>query len=95
MSDTCCTYVSLTADKDPDETSTNFYELHRKVVAEAFWTAEVEAELREWSEVGYLFTTAATRENIMDVIDAERATKSYAHNLCSEACQKRGMYKHK
>ena len=66
--------------------------MHRKTIAEAFWTAEVEAELRERSDIGHLFTSVVTREKIMDTVDSERATKPYAHNLCSEACQKRGKH---
>ena len=41
------------------------FELHHKAVVEAFWTAEMESELRERGEVGHAFASAS-REAFMD-----------------------------
>lgn len=70
--------------------SIGVFELHRKTVAEAFWTAEVESELRERADVGHTFTSAASREQFMDVADKQRALQPYPHDICSDECRKRG-----
>ena len=77
-------------DLESDEYLSENLELNRKKVAEAFWTAEVESELRERHDIGYLFTTMAAQDKYMDVIDAERAYTTYQHHSCSESCRKRG-----
>ena len=65
--------------------------MHRKTVAEAFWNAETEAELREKDEIDYIFSTVNSRETLMDKIDEERAGNIYPHIDCTEDCKKRGM----
>ena len=63
-------------------------QLHRKHVSEAFWNAEVEAEVRE-HEIGYKFTEKADREAFMDMVDKKRAANPYPHENCSEECKKK------
>ena len=67
------------------------HELHRKLVAEAFWTAECEAELRESRKVDYHFKCVGDREELMNTIDKERANTTYSHFDCSEECKRRGI----
>ena len=66
------------------------HELHRKLVAEAFWTAECEAELRESNKIDHYFKCVGAREELMDTTDKERANTTYSHLECSEECRKRG-----
>lgn len=44
------------------------HELHHKLVAEAFWTAECEAELRESRKVDYYFRCVGDREELINTI---------------------------
>ncbi len=74
-----------------DYDSNLLYELHRKSVAEAFWNAECEAELREANNINYKFS-GGTREHLMAEIDQKRASLTYPHSDCSEECRKRGKY---
>lgn len=66
------------------------HELHRKLVAEEFWTAEYEAELRESNKIDHRFKCVRDREELMDSIDKERANTTYSHSECSKECKKRG-----
>ena len=59
-------------------------------MAEAFWTAECEAELRESNKIDHHFKRVGDREELMDNIDKERANTTYSHFECSEECKKRG-----
>ena len=83
---------SSTIKKNTDDTTTESlpHELHRKLVAEAFWTAECEAELRESNKLDYCFKRVEDRKELMDAIDKERAISTYAHTECSGECKKRG-----
>ena len=67
--------------------------MHRKSLAEAFWNAEIEDELRETGEVGYIFSSLDSREKLMDNIDRKRAKQPYVHSECTEECKKRGTYR--
>ena len=67
------------------------HELSRKIVAEAFWNAEIEAELREKNCIGHRFMSSTSREELMMKIDEERSSSCYAHMECSEGCKSRGM----
>ena len=58
-------------------------------MAEAFWNAEVEHELRT-SDVKFKFTEKTDREVFMDAVDRGRANNPYAHTNCSEESRKRG-----
>ena len=58
-------------------------------MAEAFWNAEVEHELRT-GDVKFKFTEKTDREAFMDAVDRGRANNPYAHTNCSEECRKRG-----
>jgi len=69
--------------------SIGVFELHCKAVAEAFWTAEVESELREKDEVGHRFISAVSQEEFMDLVDKERALLPYPRHF-SDECRKRG-----
>lgn len=66
--------------------------LSRKTVAEAFWNRELENELRsrEWTD--RLFVHARSREELMMIIDKERASTVYPHEQCSHECKQRGMF---
>ena len=70
------------------------HELSRKIIAEAFWTAEVEAELRETNRIGHLFHSSSSREELMLKFDKERSSSCYNHLECSEACKSRGILVH-
>lgn len=64
--------------------------LSRKTVAEAFWNAELEDELRKRGCVGKLFKTSGDREKYMREIDLMRAGSIYPHDVCPEECKQRG-----
>ena len=66
------------------------FRLTRKHVAEAFWNAEVESELRTGG-VTFKFTEKSDREAFMDEVDRARAKNPYVHTNCSEECRKRGI----
>lgn len=65
------------------------YELNRKLVAEAFWIAESEMELRETKNIGHCFCSVSAREDLMKEIDCKRANTTYPHNDCSDKWKKR------
>ena len=86
-------YDKPTAERDDDGNTVDEclpHELHGKSVAEAFWTAECEAELRECSKVDHCFKRVGDRERLMDIIDKTRASTTYSHSECSEECKRRG-----
>ena len=66
--------------------------LHRKTVAEAFWNAELENELREMGWTSYTFENIKSRETLMKKIDDIRATTIYKHEYCSDECKRRGIW---
>lgn len=78
------------SESDSDVPQSFPYELHRKIVADAFWTAECEAELREGDKIDHHFKRQEDREKFMDAVDRDRATTTYSHSNCSEECKKRG-----
>ena len=67
-------------------------EIHSKTVAAAFWTHQLEGELRESRMVDYLFVDGSSREDCMDEIDSKRAKMGYSHESedCCEECRRRG-----
>ena len=77
----------------PDVDTRGLFLLSRKTVAEAFWNREVEDELRRREWMDKLFTHARSREEIMMMIDRERASTVYPHEQCSDECKKRGKSK--
>lgn len=85
-----CMLVNTVSINHDESTDMITHELHRKSVAEAFWNAEIEGELREKGQIGYIFSSVDSRENLMDAIDEERAKHPYAHNDCTDECKKRG-----
>ncbi len=87
-----CILVNTASINCDESTDMNMitHELHRKSVAEAFWNAEIEDELREIGQIGYIFSSVDSREKLMDSIDEERAKRPYAHNDCTDECKKRG-----
>ena len=64
--------------------------LNRKTVAEAFWNAELEAELRQMAWIHCPFQGSKSREMHMQKIDQVRASTVYPHDICSEECRRRG-----
>ena len=77
--------------KEADHLSeyTSGAELHRKVVARAFWNSELEDELREQGQIGYRFESVDDNK-AMGEIDRHRASTVYPHQNCSVECCKRG-----
>ena len=65
-------------------------ELHRKVVARAFWNSELEDELREQGQIEYKFESVDDNNKAMEEIDRQRASTVYPHQNCSAECRKRG-----
>ena len=86
------TDVDLMDDNIQDTLSecANKSEIHRKIVAHAFWNGKVEMELRERGWEDYRFMISEDRERLMERVDRECATTVYAHKRCSELCKKRG-----
>ena len=68
------------------------YELNRKLVAEAFWNAECEMELRETNNIGHSFLSVSAREDLMKETDHKRANSTYSHDVCSDECELRGKW---
>lgn len=67
-------------------------ELHRKVVAKAFWNSEIEAELRELKWTDFQFQSPDDHTHVLERIDKWRASNTYSsHHTCSEECRKRGI----
>ena len=73
-----------------DEEQHQQHYLSRKIVAEAFWNAELEDELRKRELTWKKFKITNDREEHMKEIDLMRAGSVYQHPICSEECQKRG-----
>ena len=73
-------------------------ELTPRLVSEAFYNGEVEAELRTLASEMKLpieesvFHTDSDRELVMEKIECIRSTSIYVHNQCTPACRERGMY---
>ena len=83
--------------EDPDEDDQerlsecrNQAELHRKVVANAFWNSELEDELREQGWIDYSFHKVGDHKKAMEKVDRQRASSVYPHHTCSVECKKRG-----
>lgn len=66
--------------------------LTRKHVAEAFWNAEVEDEIRLNDVNDIKFHEKYDREIFMDAVDKKRAYHPYPHANCSEECHKEVLY---
>jgi hypothetical protein len=79
-------------DSEASPHSSGLHEINSKTVASAFWTHQLEAELRECGTEGYLFENGGSREECMDEIDAGRAKTAYSHTSedCSDECRRRG-----
>ena len=60
-------------------------------MAEAFWNAEVEDEIRLNDVNDIKFHEKYDREIFMDTVDKTRAYHPYPHANCSEECRKRGI----
>ena len=71
-------------------------EISRKTIAQAFWSCQLEEELRESglleSAVFNNEEDVDNREKWMQEIDKLRAKSVYPHPHCSDECKKRGMY---
>ena len=66
--------------------------LHRKTVADAFWNAELEDELRQRGWIKSPFVVPSDRERLMQEVDKVRAVSIYSHEVCSKDCQMRGEF---
>ncbi|XP_065916828.1 uncharacterized protein [Dysidea avara] len=64
--------------------------LHRKSVASAWWTHQIEKELSEENHRSYIFSGPQAQENYMEEVDIKRANSVYKHENCSDECKKRG-----
>ena len=60
-------------------------------MAEAFWNAELEDELRKSGCTHKTFADSGSREELMREIDTIRAATIYPHKICSTECKKRGI----
>ena len=49
----------MSTDSELEDCGNLPYELHRKMVAEAFWNVEIESELREANMISHKFTSAS------------------------------------
>ena len=67
-------------------------ELSPKIVAEAFYTGEVENELRRVNCIDYTFRSDSDREMCMEMIERVRRQNIYPHlpSDCTEECRLRG-----
>ncbi len=63
--------------------------MHRKTVADTFWIAKLEEEMRQRGWIDRVFKDPSDREKLMQEIDTIRATTMYSHLVCSEECKKR------
>ena len=77
-------------DSESSAHSGGLYEINSKTVASAFWTHQLEAELRECGKEDYLFESSGSREKCMDEIDADRAKTAYSHTSddCCDECRR-------
>ena len=76
---------------DDDQEGSTHAELHRKTVANAFWSYQVEEELTEENDRTHIITGSSSHNEYMDEVDKRRATSVYSHEQCSMECQKRGL----
>ena len=66
-------------------------ELHRKIVACAFWNSKLEDELREQGQIEYKFESVDDNNKAMEEIDLHhQATTVYLHQTCSAEYRRRG-----
>ena len=65
--------------------------LHRKSVASAWWTCQIEKELSEENKRGYVFNGPNAQEKYMEEVDMKRTNSVYNHENCSDECKKRGQ----
>ena len=59
--------------------------LHRKSVANAFWTFQIENELTEDNRREHVFSGSQAQERY------KRANSVYNHESCSDECKRRGQ----
>lgn len=64
-----------------------------RIVADAFYTGELEAELRLLGHVDYLFKKDSDRELCMEMIEGIRRMGTYPHPVeeCAADCKERGI----
>ena len=61
-------------------------------MADAFWNAELEDELRQRGRIKSPFAVPSDRERLMQEVDKVRAVSIYSHEVCSKECQMRGEF---
>lgn len=59
-------------------------------MAEAFYTGEVESELRRIGKIDYRMHKDSDREKCMEMIEEFRRESIYPHTLCCTECKSRG-----
>ena len=85
---TLCYVVMYTDDSEEVRTSQL---LHRKRVANAFWTFQIENELTEDNRREHVFSGSQAQERYMEEVDIKRANSVYNHESCSDECKRRGQ----
>ena len=63
----------MSTDSELEDCGNLPYELHRKMVAKAFWNVEIESELREANMISHKFTSTSSKEDLMCTVDEQRA----------------------
>ena len=72
----------------------NHAEFTPRIIADAFYNGEVEAELRCLDRIDYLFKKDSDREDCMEMIESMRRMSTYPHPAveCAPDCKDRGIY---
>ena len=65
-------------------------DIHRKRVANAFWTYQIQQEMKERNNFSYIFKGQRARESFMTEVDIKRAKEVYPHVKCTKECKQRG-----
>lgn len=70
----------------------NSIELSAHIVSEAFYSGELETELRRIERIDYRFRYDSDRETCMEMIEKRRRKTLYEHppTDCVEECKQRG-----
>ncbi len=69
-----------------------FVELSGRIVGEAFYTGELESQLRRIKRAEYRFRLDSDRDSCMEMVEKERCASVYAHpeDECTRECKARG-----
>ena len=75
-----------------EEKGHNIGDVHRKRVANAFWTYQIQQEIKEQNNYGFTFKGPKAQEMFMTEVDIQRANSVYPHVKCGKDCKRRGNY---